>query len=281
MKYKELNEIFKKNKESLLKEPIEISPSRLNLFINSKAKFILTYFFNFRYSNYKLLFGKIAELLLKQKMQPKYLEEEIQNLMKDKNVIDTEENLQKERNDIEKFINNVLNDAIKIFNDKILYFDNEEFVFEEDNLKIKIIPDLIYKNRKTNKIEIFEIKYTKRINTPDNISMSHVRQLLIYKAIMKQINQQSDYDAFLLYLSPTKYKLYKVENDLDIEYLRFAMRTYKSFIKNLNLNSAIFYILNELDSFYIGENEIEFMKQNFTIFRDNFVNLAIQEVNSY
>ncbi len=55
-----LYENFINNKKKYLQE-FQISPTQINLFLDSRAKFILSYLFDLKFSNYRVHFGKKVE----------------------------------------------------------------------------------------------------------------------------------------------------------------------------------------------------------------------------
>lgn len=274
---KNLNkENFKQNKENLLNE-IEISASRLNTFLNSKSKFILSYIFNIRYCNSKMISGKIAEEMLKFPYLEDYDVLNNYNKAKEKEMFFLEEEEQ-DAEEIQDLIK--AKDVIKEIQDKFLInkeiiFDNEKFLVNIGDRKIYYIPDLILKNNTY--YELVEIKYTKRIPNENNIYLSHVRQLLLYNTLIKYSNNINNIKNYLLYISPKKYKIYEINNVnfMNISHLNNLIEYYINFIKNLKLKYLKIILENEIDSFYIGDVEKELIK-NFL--KKDINNFHISEI---
>jgi len=275
--YKELDfrKLFKENKEKILDD--YLSPSRLNSFINSKSSFILRYLFNIRYTNYKMLAGKICENLILNKISENDIGEEIFNKIDNMIILDEEENLKEELKDIKEFIKNNLEKIKNILSNKTLLFENQEFVYEIDKYKIKIVPDFVFKNKETNKIELFENKYLKRMPNIENISFSHIRQVLFYNTILKETSG-INLENYILYSTPKKMQVVKVNTLIDKDYLKYSCDVFYKFVKDLNYKTALYYITNDLDSYYINEIEKEVAKLILKKDKINLLNISIEQI---
>jgi hypothetical protein len=275
--YKELDfrKLFKENKEKILSD--YISQSKLNSFINSKSSFILRYLFNIRYTNYKMLAGKICENLILNKISENEIDEELFSKIDSMTILDEKENLKEELKDLSEFIKNNLNKIKEILKNKILLFENQEFVYQIDKYKIKIIPDFVFKNKETNKVELFENKYTKRMPNIENISFSHIRQVLFYNTILKETSG-IDLENYILYSTPKKMQVVKINTIVDKDYLKYSCDVFYKFIKDLNYKTALYYISNDLDSFYINDIEKEIAKIILKKDNINLLNISVEQV---
>lgn len=262
--FKDVNfrEIFKQNKELLLQQ--EISPSRINTFINSKSKFILSYLFNIKYRNLRMVFGKLTEIYFMQRITRNDFDFDKYFLENSNDIVElSEEEYQKNYNEEEKDFRNCIsiidNEVLKIFNSYRVDFYNNPIIYKYKDKKfdseIKFIPDFVLHDNE-NKPTILEFKYTKKMPSLDYLRISHLRQLLIYKTLLKEMYNNS-IKSYIIYTTPKKYMILDVMDDLPMEYMKDTIKEFYKFVKDLTFSTALYILQNEIESFYIGDIEKE------------------------
>ncbi len=190
-----LYENFINNKKKYLQE-FQISPTQINLFLDSRAKFILSYLFDLKFSNYRVHFGKKVERNLINSLIARefVFEENFDDIEFIKNskyeiLVDSQENFDGEVKDYLK-TKDVLKNLSVFLNNSFDYVkSNESLEYSFSKKLIKFVPDLILKNTNGEYV-LCEIKYTKRIPSEESPNYSHIRQLLFYDILLKKMKHK-------------------------------------------------------------------------------------------
>jgi len=238
--------LIEEKKKNLLEE--KISASRLNTFINSIATFILRYIFNYATTNYRMIAGKTMEKYIENIMWGKMLKiNEIfdlivyQSISNDEIILD-EEDPKNEIKDLEKCAQTNAGLFLQLRQD----YELKEYQFFKENTQFVIYTDMILTKKENGENVLFELKYTKQKKTENNFNYGHLRQIKIYKSILQEIN-----NAKLLYLYPSGYSMIDVSGvEKDETYLDRIYNQYIKFIKNLDIDTILFYLENDIDSYY-------------------------------
>lgn len=250
---KELRNLILERKKQLLEEPL--SPSRLNVFLNNKARFILSYIFGYRISNYRILSGKVLEEYLFQYLTNDNVDSiDIdaiwnpleQEAISDENTIfiGNQEEKEKEYNDLLKTIRNNKGVFDRLKNE-FTFMNRGEKLKEEG--KLEGYYDFHLQDKNGNSY-ILEVKYSKQKKSENNLNYSNIRQASIYSYLSENTN-----NVILSYFYPNGNFELVIKNLERDSYIDELVNEYKKFIKNLSVKSVLFYLQNDLDSFYLND----------------------------
>jgi hypothetical protein len=235
----DLEKLFNKNKEKIKDEYISVS--KYNLLCNDRVSFILRYLFDIKYSNYRMLFGKIAEKTFLRLFKPK-LEINIDKEIEMENDLIDANDFSIRVKELENY-NHYLNIVIPNLKDFFTGFDlieyNTEYTYSINNdIKFYFLPDFILKRE--DQYYLIEYKY---LNNISMINENHARQVLMYKQFLDI--KYHNIIPYLIYTSTQTYKIYRLENDnIDLNIFNWR-KVIDNFLDNITFEKAIHILKTE------------------------------------